>query len=128
MKSEEPAAIYYTPSMVNALQRSILNRISRERNPQKLSEISRILDDSSEKESFEERYQQAKAFAYNHFDKEYIQSLEARNFLVDELFPLQTYTDEEWKRELELSEESGDATDEEVSKMYRIWEAIPLSS
>ena len=67
MKSEEPAAIYYTPSMVNALQRSILNRISRERNPQKLSEISCILDDSSEKESFEERYQQAKAFAYNYF-------------------------------------------------------------
>ena len=28
MKVKEPAATYYTPSMVNALQRSIVNRVS----------------------------------------------------------------------------------------------------
>ena len=59
---------------------------------------------------------------YKHFDKEYIQSLEARNFLVDEPFPLRNYTDEEWEKELERAEEAGDATDEEVAKMYSIWE------
>ena len=122
MKAKEPTAAYYTPSMVHALQRSIANRISHETNPEKLSEISRILDASSEKESFEERYQKAKEFAYKHFDKEYIQSLEARNFLVDEPFPLRNYTDEEWEKELERAEEAGDATDEEVAKMYSIWE------
>ncbi len=60
MNAEEPTAAYYTPSMVHALQRSIANRISHETNPEKLSEISRILDASSEKESFEARYQKAK--------------------------------------------------------------------
>ena len=122
MNAEEPTAAYYTPSMVHALQRSIANRITHETNPEKLSEISRILDASSEKESFEARYQKAKEFAYKHFDKEYIQSLEARNFLVDEPFPLRNYTDEEWEKELERAEEAGDATDEEVAKMYSIWE------
>ena len=70
MKAKEPTAAYYTPSMVHALQRSIANRISHETNPEKLSEISRILDVSSEKESFEARYQKAKEFAYKHFDWE----------------------------------------------------------
>ena len=32
MKAKEPTATYYTPSMVDALQRSILNRVSQERN------------------------------------------------------------------------------------------------
>ena len=87
MNAEEPTAAYYTPSMVHALQRSIANRISHETNPEKLSEISRILDASSESESFEARYQRAKAFANKHFDKAYVRSLEERNFLVDEPFP-----------------------------------------
>ena len=38
-------------------------------------------------ERFGERYRKAKAFAYAHFDKEYAQSLEARNFLLDAPFP-----------------------------------------
>lgn len=122
MKAKEPAATYYTPSMVNALRRSIVNRISYETNPEKLSEISQILDDSPSKESFEERYRKAKEFAYKHFDKDFIQYLEAHNFLIDEPFPLQSYTDEEWEKELERAEEAGDATEEEVAKMYAIWE------
>ena len=77
MKAKEPIATYYTPSMVNALQRSIVNRVSQETNPEKLTAISRILDDSPAKESFEERYQRAKVFAYKNFDKDYVQSLEA---------------------------------------------------
>lgn len=122
MKAKEPTTTYYTPSMVNALRRSIVNRVSHETNPKKLSEISQILDDSPAKESFEERYRKAKEFAYKHFDKYFIQYLEARNFLVDEPFPLQSYTDEEWEKELERVEKCGDATDEEVAKMYSIWE------
>lgn len=122
MKAKEPITTYYTPSMVNALRRSIVNRVSHETNPKKLSEISQILDDSPAKESFEERYRKAKEFAYKHFDKDFIQYLEARNFLVDEPFPLQSYTDEEWEKELERAEKCGDATDEEVAKMYSIWE------
>lgn len=47
--------------------------------------------------------------------------LEANNFGVDEPFPLQSYTDEEWEKELEQAEKAGDATDEEVAKMFSIW-------
>lgn len=125
MKAKEPTAAYYTPSMVYALQRSIANRISRETNPEKLSEISRILDASSEKESFEERYRKAKEFAYKHFDKEYIQSLEARNFLVDEPFPAEVCeTKEDLERLIAESEASGECTQEEMDKMYTIWENV----
>ena len=125
MNAEEPTAAYYTPSMVHALQRSIANRISHETNPEKLSEISRILDASSEKESFEERYQKAKEFAYKHFDKEYIQSLEARNFLVDEPFPAEVCeTKEDLERLIAESEASGECTQEEMDKMYTIWENV----
>ena len=89
------------------------------------AQVDKIVDginDSPTKESFEERYRKAREFAYKHFDKDFIQYLEARNFLVDEPFPLQSYTDKEWEKELERAEEAGDATDEEVAKMYAIWE------
>ena len=125
MKVKEPAATYYTPSMVNALQRSIVNRIAHETNPEKLSEISRILDDSPAKESFEERYRKAKEFAYKHFDKEFIQYLEARNFLVDEPFPAEVCeTKEDLERLIAESEASGECTQEEVDKMFARWESV----
>ena len=125
MKVKEPAATYYTPSMVNALQRSIVNRIAHETNPEKLSEISRILDDSPAKESFEERYRKAKEFAYKHFDKEFIQYLEARNFLVDEPFPAEVCeTKEDLERLIAESEASGECTQEEVDKMFTRWESV----
>ena len=125
MKVKEPAATYYTPSMVNALQRSIVNRVSHETNPEKLSEISRILDDSPAKESFEERYRKAKEFAYKHFDKEFIQYLEARNFLVDEPFPAEVCeTKEDLERLIAESEASGECTQEEVDKMFARWESV----
>lgn len=125
MKAKEPAATYYTPSMVNALQRSIVNRVSHETNPKKLSEISRILDDSPAKESFEERYRKAKEFAYKHFDKDFIQYLEARNFLVDEPFPAEVCeTEEDLERLIAESEASGECTQEEVDKMFARWESV----
>ena len=125
MKAKEPVATYYTPSMVNALQRSIVNRVSHETNPEKLSEISRILDDSPAKESFEERYRKAKEFAYKHFDKDFIQYLEARNFLVDELFPAEVCeTKEDLERLIAESEASGECTQEEVDKMFARWESV----
>ena len=125
MKAKEPAATYYTPSMVNALQRSIVNRIAHETNPEKLSEISRILDDSPAKESFEERYRKAKEFAYKHFDKDFIQYLEARNFLVDEPFPAEVCeTEEDLERLIAESGASGECTQEEVDKMFARWESV----
>ena len=125
MKVKEPVATYYTPSMVNALQRSIVNRVAHETNPEKLSEISRILDDSPAKESFEERYRKAKEFAYKHFDKDFIQYLEARNFLVDEPFPAEVCeTKEDLERLIAESEASGECTQEEVDKMFARWESV----
>lgn len=127
MKAKEPIATYYTPSMVNALQRSIVNRVSQETNPEKLTAISRILDDSPAKESFEERYQRAKAFAYKNFDKDYVQSLEARNFLVDEPFPAEICeTKEDLERIIAESEASGECTQEEVDRMFARWKSILL--
>ena len=128
MKAKEPIATYYTPSMVNALQRSIVNRVSQETNPEKLIAISRILDDSPAKESFEERYQRAKTFAYKNFDKDYVQSLEARNFLVDEPFPAEICeTKEDLERIIAESEASGECTQEEVDRMFARWKSILLN-
>ena len=125
MKAKEPITTYYTPSMVNALRRSIVNRVSHETNPKKLSEISQILDDSPAKESFEERYRKAKEFAYKHFDKDFIQYLEARNFLVDEPFPAEVCeTKEDLERLIAESEASGECTQEEVDKMFARWESV----
>ncbi|HIX86653.1 MAG TPA: hypothetical protein H9848_08635 [Candidatus Parabacteroides intestinigallinarum] len=81
------------------------------------------INDSSAKESFEERYRKAKDFAYKHFDKDFIQYLEARNFLVDEPFPAEICeTEEDLERLVAESEASGECTQEEVDKMYAIWE------
>ena len=121
MKAKEPASVYYTPSMVRALQRHIQRRLESEEDPDKLSQISRLLALSSDESVFEERYLRAKAFAKAHFDEDYVASLEARNFLVDEPFPLCDFTDEEWEREMENAEASGVASDEEVEKMFSIW-------
>ena len=81
------------------------------------------INDSPAKESFEERYRKAREFAYKHFDREFIQYLEARNFLVDEPFPAEVCeTEEDWERFIAESEASGECTQEEVDKMYAIWE------
>ena len=127
MKAKEPTATYYTPSMVDALQRSILNRVSQERNPQVLTAISRILDGSPAPESVQARYEKAKAFAYAHFDKEYAQSLEARNFLLDAPFPAERCeTEADLERIIRESEASGVCTQEEVDKMFARWKSIFL--
>ena len=42
--------------------------------------------------------------------------------MVDEPFPARNYTDAEWAEELERAEMTGDASDEEIAKMYSIWE------
>ena len=45
-----------------------------------LSKISSMLD--KDEESFEERYQRAKEFAYTHLDREFAEELEKENFLI----------------------------------------------
>ena len=77
------------------------------------------------KENFEERYRKARDFAYKHFDKDFIQYLETRNFLVDEPFPSDVYeTEENLKRIIAESEASGECTQEEVDKMFARWESV----
>lgn len=128
-KAEEPAVAYQQAvyTLTDSEQKLIM-RAEQDRKAGRIytqAQVDKIVDginDSPTKESFEERYRKAREFAYKHFDKEFIQYLEARNFLVDEPFPLQSYTDKEWEKELERAEEAGDATDEEVAKMYAIWE------
>ena len=83
-----------------------------------LSKISSMLD--KDEESFEERYQRAKDFAYTHLDREFAEKLEKENFLIGKPIPCQ-YTDEEFEKESKLSETSGIATDEEVKSAFNLW-------
>ena len=129
-KAEEPAVAYqqviYTPTdseqklIMRAEQDIKAGRIYTQ------AQVDKMVDginDSPAKESFEERYRKAKEFAYKHFDKDFIQYLEARNFLVDEPFPAEVCeTEEDWERFIAESEASGECTQEEVDKMYAIWE------
>ena len=128
-KAEGPVVAYQqTAYTLTDSEQKLIMRAEQDRKAGRIytqAQVDKIVDginDSPTKESFEERYRKAREFAYKHFDKEFIQYLEARNFLVDEPFPLQSYTDKEWEKELERAEEAGDATDEEVAKMYAIWE------
>lgn len=78
-------------------------------------------------ERFGERYRKAKAFAYAHFDKEYAQSLEARNFLLDAPFPAERCeTEADLERIIRESEASGVCTQEEVDKMFARWKSFFL--
>ena len=107
-KAEEPAVAYQQAvyTLTDSEQKLIM-RAEQDRKAGRIytqAQVDKIVDginDSPTKESFEERYRKAREFAYKHFDKEFIQYLEARNFLVDEPFPLQSYTDKEWEKELE---------------------------
>ncbi len=116
MKAEEPVIAYQQApyTQTDSGQKLIMR-----------SEVDKILDASSEQDSFEERYRKAKEFAYKHFDPEYIQSLEARNFLVDEPFPAEICeTKEDLERIIAESEASGECAQEEVDNMYARWESI----
>ena len=65
-KVKEPAATYYSRPMLNALRNHIKDRIEQMDDAVLLSKISSMLD--KDEESFEERYQRAKEFAYTHLD------------------------------------------------------------
>ena len=61
------------------------------------------------------------------FDKDYVQSLEARNFLVDEPFPAEICeTKEDLERIIAESEVSGECTQEEVDRMFARWKSFFL--
>ena len=131
-KAEEPAVAYqqaiYTPT---DSEQKLIMRSEQDRKAGRIytqAQVDKIVDginDSPAKESFEERYRKAKDFAYKHFDKDFIQYLEARNFLVDEPFPAEICeTEEDLERLIAESEASGECTQEEVDKMYARWESI----
>ena len=66
-KVKEPASTYYSRPMLNALRNHIKDRIEQMDDAVLLSKISSMLD--KDEESFEERYQRAKEFAYTHLDR-----------------------------------------------------------
>lgn len=92
MKAKEPASVYYTPS---------------------------LSDESLP--SFEERYQKAKEFARSHFEQDFVEYLEERNFMVDEPFPYDDKEESNLEKMFRESEESGIATDEEVKQAFEVW-------
>ena len=79
-KVKEPASTYYSRPMLNALRNHIKDRIEQMDDAVLLSKISSMLD--KDEESFEERYQRAKEFAYTHLDREFAEELEKENFLI----------------------------------------------
>ena len=83
-KVKEPAATYYSRPMLNALRNHIKDRIEQMDDAVLLSKISSMLD--KDEESFEERYQRAKEFAYTHLDREFAEELEKENFLIANLY------------------------------------------
>ena len=129
-KAEEPAVAYQQAvyTLTDSEQKLIMRaeqdiKAGRIYTQAQVDKMADGINDSSAKESFEERYRKAKDFAYKHFDKDFIQYLEARNFLVDEPFPAKICeTEEDLERLIAESEASGECTQEEVDKMYAIWE------
>ena len=131
-KAKEPVAAYrQTAYTLTDSEQKLIMRAEQDIKAGRIytqAQVDKMADginDSPAKESFEERYRKAKEFAYKHFDKDFIQYLEARNFLVDEPFPAEVCeTKEDLERLIAESEASGECTQEEVDKMYARWESI----
>lgn len=109
---------------MNAMRRNTRTRIEEENNLEMLSKVCALLDKEEDKASFEERFEQAKAFAYAHFDKDLVCEMEKHNFYVNQLFPAERYdSEEDFDRMVREAEDSGVCTDEEVDKMFAVWKA-----
>ena len=131
-KAEEPIVAYkqaaYT--LTDSEQKLIMRaeqdiKAGRIYTQAQVDKIAEGINDSPTQESFEERYRKAKDFAYKHFDKDFIQYLGTRNFLVDEPFPSEVCeTEEDLERIIAESEASGECTQEEVDKMFARWESV----
>lgn len=87
-KAAEPASVYYSQPLVNALKRNIQQRVEEEKDPEVLSKVCALLDKEPQEASFEERFERAKALAYARFSKDKAQQLEAQNFYIDRLCPI----------------------------------------
>lgn len=131
-KAEEPIVAYQQAAYtLTDSEQKLIMRAEQDRKAGRIytkAQVDKMADGinaSPAKESFEERYRKAKEFAYKHFDKDFIQYLEARNFLVDEPFPAEICeTEEDLERLIAESEASGECTQEEVDKMYARWESF----
>ena len=131
-KAEEPIVAYQQAAYtLTDSEQKLIMRAEQDRKAGRIytqAQVDKMADGinaSPAKESFEERYRKAKEFAYKHFDKDFIQYLEARNFLVDEPFPVEICeTEEDLERLIAESEASGECTQEEVDKMYARWESF----
>jgi len=117
-KVSEPAAAYYTNSVVGAMRRHISRRIATVNDPSFLSRLSQIVDDNPE--PFEVRYQRAREFAYAHFPYEIAKQLEAEDFMIDQ--PMPNVVDESKIDSVLLeSENSGTLSDTETQALFNIW-------
>ncbi len=114
----EPAAAYYTNSVVGAMRRHISRRIASVNDPSFLSRLSQIVDDNPE--PFEVRYQRAREFAYAHFPYEIAKQLEAEDFMIDQ--PMPNIVDKSLLDSVLLeSENSGTLSDAETQSLFSIW-------
>ena len=114
----EPAAAYYTNSVVGAMRRHISRRIASVNDPSFLSRLSQIVDDNPE--PFEVRYQRAREFAYAHFPYEIAKQLEAEDFMIDQ--PMPNIVDKSLLDSVLLeSENSGTISDSETQSLFSIW-------
>lgn len=122
MDAKEPMQVYYNQPLMNAMRRNIRTRIEEESDPKVLSKVCALLDKKPQGASFEERFEQAKAFAYAHFDEALARDMEKHNFYIGEAFPAERYdSEEEFDRMIREAEESGVCTDEEVTDMFSVW-------
>ena len=114
----EPAAAYYTNSVVGAMRRHISRRIASVNDPSFLSRLSQIVDDNPG--PFEVRYQRAREFAYAHFPYEIAKQLEAEDFMIDQ--PMPNIVDKSLLDSVLLeSENSGTISDSETQSLFSIW-------
>ena len=114
----EPAAAYYTNSVVGAMRRHISRRIASVNDPSFLSRLSQIVDDNPE--PFEVRYRRAREFAYAHFPYEIAKQLEAEDFMIDQ--PMPNIVDKSLLDSVLLeSENSGTISDSETQSLFSIW-------
>ena len=114
----EPAAAYYTNSVVGAMRRHISRRIASVNDPSFLSRLSQIVDDNPE--PFEVRYQRAREFAYAHFPYEIAKQLEVEDFMIDQ--PMPNIVDKSLLDSVLLeSENSETLSDAETQSLFSIW-------
>lgn len=89
MKAKEPTATpYASHPLVDAMKRNINFQLSQVNDVDTLSAIINLLADKQKDYSFAERYQCAKEKAQSCFPAEIFKELEAKDFYINQPFPI----------------------------------------